>query len=230
MRKPINVLVVDDHPLVRKGVTVCLSRRKDMKIVGETGDAREVVSMAHELQPDVILMDIGMPYMSGITVTALLRRELPQIRVLVLSIHENPEYIRQAMQAGAHGYILKGISCADMIRAVETVYGGELFFDSDTGQPRLEEPLCQGKNGDDGDVPRLTEREREVLIQIAEGGSNKEIAARLGISVRTVETHRENLMHKLKIYSAAGLTRFAVARQLVPARPDNARLDPAVLV
>lgn len=227
MRKPIKVLVVDDHPLVRKGVTVCLSRHKDMKIVGETGDAREVVSLAHELEPDVILMDIGMPYLSGMTVTPLLRRELPQIRVLVLSIHENPEYVRQAMQAGAHGYILKGISCADLICAVETVYRGELYFDSDTLQSCLKQSLREGKHGD---VPRLTEREREVLIQIAEGGSNKEIAARLGISVRTVETHRENLMHKLRIYSAAGLARFAVARQLVPARPDNASLTPAVLV
>jgi two-component system, NarL family, nitrate/nitrite response regulator NarL len=227
MKKTIKVLIVDDHPLVRKGVTVCLSRHKDIKIVGETGDAREVVSMAHELQPDVILTDIGMPYLSGMAVTELLRRELPHIRILVLSIHENPEYVRQAMQAGAHGYILKGISCADLISAVETVYRGDLYFNSDSIPSVLEPSPPEAK---DGDVPRLTEREREVLIQIAEGGSNKEIAARLGISVRTVETHRENLMHKLKIFSAAGLARFAVARQLVPARPDNASLTPAVLV
>lgn len=128
MKKTIRVFIVDDHPLVRKGVTVCLSRHKDIKVIGETGDAREVVSMANELQPDVVLMDIGMPYMNGLTVTALLLRELPQVKVLVLSIHENPEYLHQAMEAGAHGYILKGIPCADMISAVQTVHRGEFCF------------------------------------------------------------------------------------------------------
>lgn len=209
MNDPIKVFVVDDHPLVRRGVTVCLARHKDIKIVGETGDSREVVSLAHELQPDVVLMDIGMPYMSGTEVTALLHRELPQIRVLVLSIHEDPDYIHQARQAGAYGYILKGIACADLISAVKTVFRGEFYFKSEMLQPSREQP---GTNGD----ARLTEREREVLIQIAEGSSNKEIAAKLGLSVRTVESHRENLMHKLKIHSATGLVRYAVARQLVP--------------
>ncbi|HEX3626907.1 MAG TPA: response regulator transcription factor [Verrucomicrobiae bacterium] len=227
MKKHIKVFIVDDHPLVRKGVAVCLSRHKDMEIVGETGDAREVLSMATELQPDVIMMDIGMPHMSGTTVTALLRRELPHIRVLVLSIHETPEYVQQAMHAGARGYVLKGIPCADLICAVETVYRGELYFKSEMIQSFREMAL---RDGQDSDAPRLTEREREVLIQVAEGGSNKDIAAKLGIAVRTVETHRENLMQKLKIRSAAGLARFAVARQLVPAQPDNASLAPSVLV
>lgn len=222
MNDPIKVFVVDDHPLVRRGVTVCLARHKDIKIVGETGDAREVVSLAHELQPDVILMDVGMPHMDGMTVTSLLRHELPHIRVLILSIHEDPDYARQAMQVGARGYILKGIACADLICAVKTVHSGELCFNANL----MEQSPGEGKNGDD---TRLTDREREVLIQIAEGHSNKEIAAKLGIAVRTVESHRENLMHKLKIHSAAGLARYAVARQLVPARPDTA-IVPAVLV
>lgn len=226
MNDQIKVLVVDDHPLVRRGVTVCLSRHRDINVVGETGDAREVASLAHELQPDVIVMDIGMPYMNGMEVTDLLRRQLPHIRVLVLSIHETPEYVREAMQTGAHGYILKGIPCADLICAVETVYRGELYFKSPMMQTVREQSLCESK---DSDSPRLTEREREVLIQIAEGCSNKEIASKLGIAVRTVETHRENLMQKLKIRSAAGLARFAVARQLVPAQPENAGLAPAVL-
>lgn len=227
MTNPIKVFLVDDHPLVRKGVSVCLARHKSMKIVGETGDSREVLSLARELQPDVILMDIGMPYMSGTEVTALLRRELPHIRVLVLSIHETPEYIRDAMQAGARGYILKGIPCADLICAVETVYRGELHFKSEMMQSFREQALREDNNGD---AARLTEREREVLIQIAEGCSNKEIASKLGIAVRTVETYRGNLMQKLKIHSAAGLARFAVARQLVPAQPDDDSLAPAVLL
>lgn len=131
MKKTIKVFIVDDHPLVRKGVTVCLSRHKDIKIIGETGDAREVVSMANDLRPDVVMMDIGMPHMNGVTVTAQLLRELPQTRVLILSIHENPEYLHQAMEAGAHGYILKGIPCADMISAVQTVNRGEFCFNSE---------------------------------------------------------------------------------------------------
>jgi two-component system nitrate/nitrite response regulator NarL len=224
MNNPIKVFLVDDHPLVRKGVSVCLARRRDMKIVGETGDAREVLALARELQPDVILMDIGMPYMSGTEVTALLRRELPLIRVLVLSIHETPEFIQEAMQAGARGYILKGVPCADLISAVETVYRGELCFKSEMIHSVREQSLRQAT---DADAPRLTERERDVLIQVAEGCSNKEIAAKLGITIRTVESHRGNLMQKLKIHSTAGLTRFAVARQLVSAQPDDAT---AVLV
>ena len=224
MNNPIKVFLVDDHPLVRKGVSVCLARHKDMKIVGETGDAREVLSLARELQPDVVLMDIGMPSMSGTEVTALLRCELPHIRVLILSIHETPEVIQEAMQSGARGYILKGIPCADLICAVETVYRGELCFKSEMMQSVRELSLREVKVDD---APRLTERERDVLIQVAEGCSNKEIAVKLGIAVRTVETHRGNLMQKLKIHSAAGLARFAVARQLVPAQPDDAT---AVLV
>ncbi|HEV2329635.1 MAG TPA: response regulator transcription factor [Verrucomicrobiae bacterium] len=227
MNDPIKVFLVDDHPLVRKGVSVCLSRHKDIKIVGETGDSREVISLAHELQPDVILMDVGMPYMSGTMVTDLLRREMPNVKVLVLSIHETAEFVREAIQAGARGYVLKGIPCADLICAVQTVYRGELYFNAKLMQSFQEQTVPAGK---DGEAPRLTEREREVLIQIAEGGSNKDIASKLGIAVRTVETHRENLMHKLKIHSAAGLARFAVARQLVPAQPDNEALAPAALV
>ena len=227
MNDCIKVLVVDDHPLVRRGVTVCLGRHRDINVVGETGDAREVLSLAHELQPDVILMDMGMPYMSGTEVTAVLRRELPQIRILVLSINEEPGYAYQAMQTGAHGYVLKGIACADLICAVKAVNRGEFYFNPELTQSFQEQSLGEDK---DGDAPRLTEREREVLIQIAEGCSNKEIAAKLGIAVRTVETHRENLMQKLKIHSVAGLARFAVARQLVPAEPDDVSLAPAVSV
>lgn len=227
MNDPIKVFVVDDHPLVLRGVTVCLGHHKDIKVVGECDDAREALSLAHELQPDVILMDIGMPHMSGTEVTAIVRRELPRIRILVLSIHKTLEYLRKAMQAGAHGYILKGIPFADLISAVRTVYRGEMYFNSDLIQSLREQSRCAGK---EADAPRLTDREREVLIQIAEGCSNKEIASKLGIAVRTVETHRENLMQKLKIRSAAGLARFAVARQLVPAQPETPDLISPVLV
>ena len=226
MSKSIKVFLVDDHPLVRKSVALCLARHRDLEIVGETGDAREVLSLARELKPDVILMDIGMPYMSGTEVTALLSRELPRIRVLVLSVHETPEYVHEASQAGARGYILKGIACADLIRAVQSVHRGELYFKVEPKQSVPEQSQSESRNGD---APRLTERERDVLVQIGEGCGNKEIAAKLGIAVRTVESYREKLMLKLKIHSAAGLARFAAARQLVPAQPDTATA-PAGLV
>lgn len=216
MKTPIKVLVVDDHPLVRKGLTLCLSCRKDMKIVGETGDAREVIGLARELRPHVILMDIDMPHVSGLAVTRLLGDKLPEVKVLILSIHENPEYIRQAIQAGARGYIFKGASAADFASAVEAVYRGEVYFTPEMVRLTLSSPGCENINGKRF---QLTSREQEVLVQIAEGSSNREIAGRLGVSERTVEFHRGQLKSKLNLHSAASLTRFAVAQGWVPAAP-----------
>lgn len=216
MKTPIKVLVVDDHPLVRKGITLCLSYRKDIKIVGETGDAREVISQARELRPHVILMDIDMPHVNGLAVTRLLGDKLPEIKVLILSIHESPEYVRQAIQSGACGYIYKGASAADFACAVEAVYRGEVYFTPEMVRLTLDPPGCENANGNRF---QLTSREQEVLVQVAEGWSNREIAGRLGVSERTVEFHRGQLKSKLNLHSAAGLTRFAVAQGWVPAMP-----------
>lgn len=220
MNKTIKVLVVDDHPLVRKGIALCLSSHKDMKIVGEIGDAREVLSQALELRPDVILMDIDMPHVSGLTVTRLLCDKLPEIKVLILSIHESPEYIRQAIQAGACGYIFKGASAADFAYAVETVCRGEVYFTPEMLRLTLDHSSREDANGERF---RLTSREQEVLVQIAEGWSNKEIANKLGVSGRTVEFHRGQLKCKLKLHSSANLARFAVAQGWVPAMPAEMR-------
>src|SRR5690242_3945120 len=213
VNKPITLLVVDDQPLVRKGITMCLARQKNMKVVGEVSDARDAVAKAQELRPDVVLMDIAMPHMDGLAITQALRRELPDTKVLILSIHASPDYMCQAIQAGALGYLLKNTTVEDLIRAIEAVARGESHFNPEIVRQALDQVIHADKGGAIG--TRLTEREREVLVQIAEGWSNKEIAAKLGVSVRTVESHREHLMHKLNIHTAAGLARYAVAKGYV---------------
>lgn len=214
LSKKIKLLVVDDHPVVRKGITLCLSHRKNMEIVGEFSDASELVHNARQLRPDVILMDIDLPLVSGLAATSWLHCELPEVKVLILSIHDDPKYMRQAFQAAAAGYLLKSASTEELVRAVETVYRGEIYFSPNLMRGTLDQFIHAGS---EAGVPRLTDREREVLVLVAEGRSNKEIAAQLGVGVRTVETHRENLMRKLKVHTAAGLTRFAVAKGFVSA-------------
>ena len=212
-KKPISILVVDDHPIVRQGISACLARQANLSIVGEAADGREALRKARDLRPDVVLMDIEMPQMSGLTVTDLLRRELPKVKVLVLSMHSHTEYVLRIIQSGACGYVLKGAPPEELTAAIERVSGGEAFFSPEIARVALNQ-FVRG-NGGNPSAGNLTSREREVLIQIAEGMSNKEIACFLGVGVRTVETHRERIMRKLNIHSIAGLTRFAISQGLV---------------
>jgi len=210
---PITLLLVDDHPVVRKGVGFCLARRPTLRIVGEAGDGREAIRKARELMPDIVLMDIDMPEMNGLTATEVLRRELPRIKVLILSMHQNTEYVGRIIQSGARGYVLKEAPVEDLVKAIETVHAGEVFFSPDVARVALNQFVREGEPSDGGEL--LTSREREVLTQIAEGLSNKEIACRLNVGVRTVETHREHIMQKLDIHSIAGLTKYAVLNGLI---------------
>jgi DNA-binding NarL/FixJ family response regulator len=209
----IKVLVADDHPVVRKGLQICLAKQGKMRIVGEAADGDEALRKARELLPDVVLMDISMPCMNGLAVTDVLRKELPQIKVLILSVHNNKEYIFRVIQAGAHGYVSKEAPPEEVVRAIESVYEGEPFFSEDIARAALSEFVTSG--GRKEPFAQLTVREREVLVQIAEGKSNKEIADRLGIGVRTIETHRERIMRRLNIHSVAGLTKYAIANGLI---------------
>lgn len=209
----IKVLLADDHPVVRKGIVSCLSREAHLTIVGEAADGLEAVSRARELAPDIILMDIDMPQMSGLAVTELLRKEMPEVKVLILSMHRNTDYVFRIIQSGARGYVLKEAPTEELLRAIDAVHAGEAFFSPDVARVALNQFVRTA--GEMASSAHLTAREREVLIQIAEGFSNKEIASRLNVGVRTVETHRERIMRKLNIRSVAGLTRFAITEGLI---------------
>ncbi len=212
-KKIIKVLVADDHPVVRKGVQICLAKQGRVRIVGEAVDGDEALRKARELSPDVVLMDISMPGMNGLAVTEVLRKEAPDMKVLILSVHSNKEYIFRVIQAGAHGYVSKEAPPEELLRAIESVYEGEPHFSEDIRRDALNEFVISG--GKKAPFAQLTSREREVLVLIAEGQSNKEIAGRLNIGVRTIETHRERIMRRLNIHSVAGLTKYAIANGLV---------------
>jgi DNA-binding NarL/FixJ family response regulator len=209
----IKILVADDHPVVRKGLQSCLARQDRLKLVGEASDGEEALRKTRELSPDVVLMDISMPRMNGLAVTEVLRKEAPNVKILVLSVHNNKEYVFRIIQAGAHGYISKEAPPEELLRAIESVHTGEPFFSPEIARAALNQIVTSG--GKKEPFAQLTSREREVLVLIAEGQSNKEIASRLGIGVRTIETHRERIMRRLDIHSVAGLTKFAIANGMI---------------
>ena len=213
VKSRIRLLLVDDHPVVRRGISLCLAQAEQMTVVGEAANGLEALQKARELLPEIILMDIEMPHMSGLAVAETLHRELPQIKVLILSMHTHREYVRRILESGARGYVLKKAPLEELIRAIEAVHNGETCFSPDVASLALNRFV----KGSGATSPRelLTNREREVLVLIAEGLSNKETASQLGVGVRTVETHRERIMRKLNIHSIAGLTRFAISHGLV---------------
>jgi two-component system nitrate/nitrite response regulator NarL len=215
MKNPIRLLLVDDHPVVRKGLRSCLENKKNLQIVGEAGDGQQALAKARELKPDLILMDVDMPQMNGLTVSDILRKEMPQIKILFLSIHGDSENVMRILQSGARGYVLKDASPEELMSALETVNSGETYFSPDVARVALKQLVSTNGTGTGLNQNQLTLRERDVLVNIAEGLSNKEIASKLGVGVRTIETHRERIMRKLDIHSVAGLTRFAISKGMV---------------
>jgi len=220
VKKKIRILLVDDHPVVRKGLCSCLSNRDTIKVVGEAGDGPEAIRKVKELTPDIVLMDLNMPGMDGLTVTETVRKESPQTKVLVLSMHSNREYVLRMVKAGARGYVLKDAPPDELVRAIEMVNGGDAYFSPAVARIALNQYVSESDETDP--LSRLSDREREVLVHIAGGLSNKEIATMLGIGVRTIETHRERVMRKLNIHSVAGLTRFAIAHGLISLDSETA--------
>jgi two-component system NarL family response regulator len=198
----IRILIVDDHPMVAEGIQSILESYDDIEVVGTCYTAREAIDGVAAAAPDVILMDLNMPDMSGLTATEIILEKHPQTRILVLSMHDSPEYISTALSHGALGYILKDVPTDEIKKAIDAIMAGERY-------------LCTGASGSLAPAPdsardALTGREQTILLQLAQGKSNKDVARDLDISVRTVETHRKNIKRKLGISSTAGLTRYAL--------------------
>jgi two-component system, NarL family, nitrate/nitrite response regulator NarL len=216
-RPKIKILLVDDHPFLREGIRSYLSSQDHFEIVGEVGNGHEAIVESQKLHPDVVVMDISMPVMNGLEATRYLRKYLPTAKVLILSMHEQEEFTTQIIEAGARGYLPKNCDPDALITAIECVHAGETFFTGKITETFIRSYVqMAGK-------PHLTDhdlslRERQVLTLIAEGLSSKEAASLLGISVRTVEKHRERIMSKLKLHSVVELTKYAIAKQMIQVR------------
>jgi two-component system response regulator NreC len=213
---PIRVLLADDHTLMREGVRRILNADGGIEVVAEVGDGQAAVSETLALQPDVAVLDITMPGGGGLDAARQIRKQAPEVRILILSMHLEPEYLLESVRAGAHGYLVKDAAASELVAAIRAVCAGDSYY-SAAVSAQMTDFLRRKVEGEEvtNALQRLSPREREVLRYIAEGSSNRETAAALGISVRTVETHRDSLMKKLGIHSVARLTRIALRCGLV---------------
>ncbi len=210
----IRLLLADDHHLVRTGMRAMLQSLPDIEVVGETGDGREAIELVRTHTPNIVLMDIAMPGLNGLDATTRIVKEFPHTRVLILSMHADEEYVRQALRAGAAGYLLKNAAPAELELAIRAVMRGEAWLSPAISRVVVEDYL--GARADDtGPLTQLTPRQREILQLVAEGKTTKQIAAALAVSIKTVETHRAQLMERLGIHDVAGLVRFAIRHGLV---------------
>lgn len=200
--RPIRIVIVDDHPMVAEGIQSILESYDDVEILATLGNGQAIIDRVEALDPDVILLDLNMPGLGGLTTTEIILEKRPETRILILSMHDSPEYISSALSHGAAGYVLKDVPTDEIKRAIDAVMTGQRY-------------LCTGAKGslapyENPDREQLTNREQTILLQLAQGKSNKDVAQALDISVRTVETHRKNIKRKLGIASTAGLTRYAL--------------------
>jgi DNA-binding NarL/FixJ family response regulator len=215
--KNVRILVVDDHEFIRQGLRAVIEKQPGWEVVGEAVTGREAIALAEQHNPDVVVMDVSMPDINGLEATAQLLRSRPQIKVLVLSMHDSEQIVRQVLASGARGYMLKSDAGRDLVTAIDSLTEGRPFF-----TPKISELLLSGylRQTDAGRQEKseepnpLTVRETEILQLLADGRSNKEIAGLLNISARTVETHRRNLMSKLNLHSIADVVRYAVKNRI----------------
>jgi two-component system response regulator NreC len=216
IRNRIRVLLAEDHTIVRKGLRSLLDGEAGIEVIGEAEDGREAIEKVQQLRPDVVLMDITMPGLNGLEATRQIKKRFPEVKVVVLTVHANEEYIFQILRAGASGYLVKQAAPTELLSAIQAAYRGESFLSPSISKKVIEEYIQQAEaTAEQDSYDQVTNRQREVLQLIAEGHSNREIAELLHISVKTVETHRANLMDKLDIHSTAELTQYAIRKGVI---------------
>ncbi len=214
---PFRILVADDHEVVRRGLCALLQSQPEWEVCGEAGDGREAVEKVQKLKPEAVILDIGMPTLNGLEATRQILKTNPQVKVLILTLHDSDQVVREVLNAGARGFLLKSDAARDLVAAVEALRRDKAYFTSKVATMVLEGYL----ENDAGAVPlprnrsRLTPREREIVQLLAEGKSTKEVAVALGLSVKTAETHRSNIMRKLELHSVSDLVLYAVRNNIV---------------
>ncbi len=210
------IVLAEDHHIVRQGLHILLQAERDFSIIGETGDGLEAVQLVERLQPDVLVLDLMMPSLNGLEVTRQVTKRSPQTRIIILSMHANEAYVREALRNGAAGYVLKESSAADLVQAVREAIAGRRYLSPPLSERAIDAYVQKAEAATLDVYDTLTTREREVLHLVAEGNTIGTIASRLFISPRTVETHRTNLMRKLSLRTSAELVRYALQRGLLP--------------
>ncbi len=210
--KPIRALIADDHALVRAGIRALVEKIDDVSVIAETGEGGEALRLIKELKPDVVLLDVTMPGLSGLEVLAESRKHLPNVRVIILTVHDEAEYAMQALRAGAAGFLPKSAAANELQVAIETVSRGEIYVSDEVSRRTL---LEYSRGRIEHRLALLTPRQREILTLIAEGLNTKDIGRRLNISAKTVESHRAQLMERLNIHDVASLVRFAIKVGLI---------------
>lgn len=215
----LRIFIADDHEVVRKGLISLLEAQPDWQVCGEAGDGREAIEKAAELKPDVLILDIGMPGLNGLEATRQILKVNPNAKILILTLHDSDSVVREVLNAGARGFLLKSDAARDLVAAVEALRRDKTYFTSKVAAMVLEGYL-KGGNGAAASAAqvgrnRLTPREREIVQLLAEGKSTKEVAVTLGLSVKTAETHRSNIMRKLQIHSVSDLVLYAVRNNIV---------------
>ncbi len=212
----IRILITDDHAVLRDSLQVFLQTQDDMMVVGQASNGAEAIAMTDTLSPDLVLMDIFLPDFSGLYATRQITERFPRTRVLVLTQHESKEYVKSILKAGAAGYVVKTAAGAQLLDAIRTVYRGQVYVQPSIAKLLVEIVLEQGNAEASNPLDMLTEREREILVLVAQGGTSRAIAAKLHISTKTVEGHRTSIMRKLEVSNQSELVRFAIRHKVIP--------------